>query len=754
MMKTERKSVWVIGAVGLLVALSLWAVSQLRFNYDFEAFFPQNDPATDFYLAHRDKFESDLDYFIVVLENNNGVFDSSFLAKVDALNDSLKKIEYIKDCVGPTQLMDVVKDPVFGGFFQSPWLDFRNPEGYGIDSAHIYGIGQWVGIFFSPDGKSVAINMKHEQGLAVKKCDVLYDNIQNTVGQFQFDGVHLIGRAKGQKLLVELMIKELVMFVGLCLICTVIFLYIAFRSFWGIVIPAAVVFLSILFTMAFMQILGKDIDVMVTIMPTILFVVGMSDSVHVLTKYMNELREGNDPKNALKKALKSIRLATFLTAVTTAIGFLTLIFSNIKPISDFGLYTSVGVLLAYGLTFTLLPAMILVIKPTQMQVYAMREDFWTKKLHRFFAFVLRRRKWILIGAAISVGISFWGISLIKVDNLMLEDLRDNNPLKQDFNFMDEKFIGCRPFEMSVQLKSTSDINDLKTLEELNKLDTYLRDEYGVGALFSWCEMVKSANRTLNGGDDSYRRIPADSSEMKQIVRYARSKQAQSLVKLVYNAESKSLRVTGRLPDKGRKYYEQKNKALNAYITNHFTQFEATTLTGTAMLMDINNAYLVDNTILDLFLSILVIGLVMGVVYKSWRMVPMTIIPNLLPLIVIGGLMGFLGIPLKVSTSIVFNIAFGIAVDDTVHFLARVRTLGLEGYSRIYAVKRTFMTTGKAMIVTGLILTAGFSTLIFSEFLGTFYIGFLISLTLLVAILFELTITPLLLILLKRKEPMK
>ena len=598
-----------LGANAIVAAPASNDVSMRRIADVWKQLFPAEQQRIAQLLIERVDFkDGSLDYFIVVLENNNGVFDSSFLAKVDALNDSLKKIEYIKDCVGPTQLMDVVKDPVFGGFFQSPWLDFRNPEGYGIDSAHIYGIGQWVGIFFSPDGKSVAINMKHEQGLAVKKCDVLYDNIQNTVGQFQFDGVHLIGRAKGQKLLVELMIKELVMFVGLCLICTVIFLYIAFRSFWGIVIPAAVVFLSILFTMAFMQILGKDIDVMVTIMPTILFVVGMSDSVHVLTKYMNELREGNDPKNALKKALKSIRLATFLTAVTTAIGFLTLIFSNIKPISDFGLYTSVGVLLAYGLTFTLLPAMILVIKPTQMQVYAMREDFWTKKLHRFFAFVLRRRKWILIGAAISVGISFWGISLIKVDNLMLEDLRDNNPLKQDFNFMDEKFIGCRPFEMSVQLKSTSDINDLKTLEELNKLDTYLRDEYGVGALFSWCEMVKSANRTLNGGDDSYRRIPADSSEMKQIVRYARSKQALPLVKLVYNAESKSLRVTGRLPDKGRKYYEQKNKALNAYITNHFTQFEATTLTGTAMLMDINNAYLVDNTILDLFLSILVIGL--------------------------------------------------------------------------------------------------------------------------------------------------
>jgi hypothetical protein len=146
------------------------------------------------------------------------------------------------------------------------------------------------------------------------------------------------------------------------------------------------------------------------------------------------------------------------------------------------------------------------------------------------------------------------------------------------------------------------------------------------------------------------------------------------------------------------------------------------ITGTAHLIDVNNRSLIENTVWDLLISVLVIGIIMGIVYKSWRMIPLTILPNLFPLLIVAGIMGFTGIPLKVSTSIIFNIAFGIAVDDTIHFLARVRSLLGEGLSVNYAVKRTFLTTGKAMIVTTLILSGGFLTLIFSDFLGTHYIG--------------------------------
>lgn len=752
MNQEKKRSYFVLIGVALLTLLGVWLVSQLRFNYDFEEFFPQNDPETAYFKDFRSTFESDFDYFIVVVERPEGIFDSTFLSRVDSLNNALKTLPDIEEAVGPTQVMDYAVDPVFGGFFSSPWVNFRTPENLKADSARVYENKQWIGIFFSPDGKSVAINMKHTPQLAVHKCNQLYMNVEQMVKDHGFTDAHLIGRAKGQKMYVELMVKELIMFIGISLICTIIFLFIAFRSFWGIAIPSIIVLLSILFTMAFMKIIGKDIDLMLTVMPTIIFVVGMSDSIHVLTKYMQEIRSGKDRVSAIKAAFKSIRLATFLTAVTTAIGFLTLMFSSIKPISDFGIYTSIGVLLAYGLTYTLLPAVIIVTNPKRMTAYAESEDFWTPILRSSLQWVLRNRKWILVGSVVIMAISTIGIQKIEVDNLMLEDLKDDHPLKQDFAFMEKRFGGCRPFELSIQLDTVVDVYDLKVLHQIDTLGKFLENEYGVGALFSLTEMVKSGNRTLNSGMAEYRVIPQDSSELKKIKRYLNRKDMQKITTLTYNKERHLLRIAGRVPDSGRKHYAEMNEKMRAFVDQNCPDLKQHRVTGTAFLMDLNNAYLVDNMMLDLFLSVAVIGLIMGVVYKSWSMIPLTIIPNLIPLIVVGGIMGFAGIPLKLSTSIIFNIAFGIAVDDTIHFLARVKTYLANGKSKLYAVKQTFLTTGKAMIVTTLILSGGFATLIFSDFLGTFYIGLLISMTLFIALLFEMTITPLVVLLFFNFKP--
>ena len=746
MNQEQKRSYWVLASVGFLTIVGVWLISQLRFNYDFEEFFPQNDPETTYFKDFRSTFESDFDYFIVVLERSEGIFDSTFLSRVDSLNNALKTLPEVIEAVGPTQVMDYAVDPVFGGFFSSPWVNFRTPENLLGDSARVYENKQWVGIFFSPDAKSVAINMKHTPQLAVHKCDQLFLNVEQMVKEHGFPEAHLIGRAKGQKMYVELMIKELIMFIGISLLCTIVFLFIAFRSFWGIAIPSVIVLLSILFTMAFMKIIGKDIDLMLTVMPTIIFVVGMSDSIHVLTKYMQELRSGKDRVSAIKAAFKSIRLATFLTAVTTAIGFLTLVFSSIKPISDFGIYTSIGVLLAYGLTYTLLPAVIIVTNPKRMTAFAESGDFWTPVLHRGLQWVFKKRKWILIGCVVLIGVSFWGIQRIQVDNLMLEDLKDDHPLKQDFAFMEKRFGGCRPFELSIQLDTVVDVYDLKVLHQIDTLGYFLQHEYGVGALFSLTEMVKSGNRTLNSGLAEFRVIPEDSMEMKRIERYLKRRDMQKITSLTYNEDRHILRIAGRASDSGRQHYAKLNEKMKSFVQNNCPDLMEHRVTGTAFLMDLNNAYLVDNMLLDLFLSVAVIGLIMGLVYRSWLMIPLTIIPNLIPLIVVAGIMGFAGIPLKLSTSIIFNIAFGIAVDDTIHFLARVKTYLSDGKSKLYAVKRTFLTTGKAMIVTTLILSGGFATLIFSDFLGTFYIGLLISMTLFIALFFELMITPLVVIL--------
>jgi uncharacterized protein len=736
-----NKSVAVLSLVGICTAYAVCLVLGLSFSYDFEAFFPKDDPATSTYLEFREKFETDNDFVIIAIENEKGIFDSTFMRKVSALSDSLIHIESIEEVRSPTNLMEYYQDPFLGSVFEIPVIDPALPEQFDADSSRIYQEGQWVGLFFSEDGKSIAINLKHTQKLSKEKCDALSQSLESMVAKFNFDRTHLIGRAFGQRMYVELMMQELFLFISMSLVLTILFLYIAFRSGWGIFIPTLIVLMSILWTLAFVRLIGNELDLMMTVLPTILFVVGMSDSVHVLTKYMQELRNGRDKRDAIKYAFKSIRLATFLTALTTSIGFLSLVFSNIEPISNFGLYTSVGVLLAYGLTFTILPAILLLAKPQRLYTFAVSEDFWTAKLRRAYITLLRHRRWVLPSSLALLLLSAWGISAIKVDNLMLEDLRDTHLLKREFNYMETHFSGCRPFELKIDIPTGKDVFDPTVLNELAALDTYLRDQYQVGSLLSIPVVIGAANKALNAGDATYNTVPDDPESLAKIKKFLNRKDFEPILHLLYHRESNTLRVSGKLADVGRKHYEDQNSKLQQFVTTHFQSGMKAEVTGTAHLIDLNNKYLVDNMVLDLLLSVLAIGLVMGLVYRSWRMIILTIVPNLIPLFIVGGIMGFAGIPLKVSTSIIFNIAFGIAVDDTIHFLARVRTLLSEGLSVNYAVKRTFLTTGKAMIVTSLILSGGFLMLIFSDFLGTFYIGLLISMTLFIALIAELVVTP-------------
>lgn len=341
-----------------------------------------------------------------------------------------------------------------------------------------------------------------------------------------------------------------------------------------------------------------------------------------------------------------------------------------------------------------------------------------------------------------LGLSAWGISIIVVDNKMLEDLKDEHVLKQEFSYMEKEFAGCRPFELGIVMPNDSAIQSVKVLKQLDTLESYLHNEYGVGAMLGYAQLVKEANKTLNFGMEEYYVIPDSLKEIRAIEELLQQGPIARATGMAYNDSTRTLRISGKVGDIGRLHFDSCNQKLLTFMDQNCPDLSNRKITGTAHLIDVNNRSLIENTVWDLLISVLVIGIIMGIVYKSWRMIPLTILPNLFPLLIVAGIMGFTGIPLKVSTSIIFNIAFGIAVDDTIHFLARVRSLLGEGLSVNYAVKRTFLTTGKAMIVTTLILSGGFLTLIFSDFLGTHYIGLLVSLTLFIALFAELLFSPL------------
>ncbi|MDZ4751532.1 MAG: efflux RND transporter permease subunit [Flavobacteriales bacterium] len=748
---SKLKSIVILFALTLVTVFCIVRVTHLRFDYDFEKFFPVGNEESDFYFDFRSKFETDNDFVIVGVVREKGVFNAEFLAKVDSLSTTLKQTENIVEVLSPTDLKEVVRDPALGFFIRKPVIDWENPESYPSDSAYIMSSDLYAGSFFSKDGKALAINMKHTQGLSKQDCDKVADDIQSIVNSFGFEETHIIGRSLGQKIYVEMMASEMTIFVTISFFLTLLFLFIAFRSFWNVAMPTLVVLTSIIWTLGAIELMGKDIDIMLTILPTILFVIGISDSVHILARYIELLRSGKEKVEAIKGSIRDTILPTFLTAITTSIGFGTLIFNGIEPISNFGLYTSLGVMMAFIISYAMIPAGLYLCPLPNISSPLSKNDFWTPKLHVAFLWVLRKRKRILWGALIFTATCIAITTQINVNNFMLEDLDNDHFLKQEFKFVEDKFSGARPFEMAIMLNNENDIWDIKVLTELDRFDSHLRKEYGVGNLFSLPMLIKTIHKAMNGGQSQYFSIPTDPEELEKIKKLAERKDFAQALNLMVNKEEKLIRFSGKVADLGRAHFDKVNSELEQLYKEMNVDAWNYKVTGTAHLIDYNNSYLVENMIWDIVLSILSVALLVGLLFYSFRIALLSLIPNIIPLIGLSAFMVVAGIDIKISTSIIFSIAFGIAVDDTIHFMGKLKLLQQRGYSKNYAVKRTFISTGKAIIMTSLILCAGFVSLIFSSFMGTFYVGLLVTITLIIALVGDLLLTSVLVMLFAKEN---
>jgi predicted RND superfamily exporter protein len=733
--------------LAVITILSLGAVgvgTQLKFDYDFESFFPVDDPELEFYNTFRSYFESDNDFVLIGIENDKGIFRSDFLQRVDSLSKDLVGIEDVRFLQSPTLASQFIIGPL--GPIEVPYLHPEDPSKYKADSVRIYKSSSLVGTLFSTDAKSVSILVETTPFLSKVKSDSLVKELDNVIERYRFDEIHLAGRLHGQKYFVDKMQWELATFTALGIILLIIFLTISFRSWWGVWVPLVVVLLAVTWLLALMVLFGKPLDIMSILLPTILFVVGMSDVVHIITRYLEELRNGESQVEAIKISFKHIGMATFLTSLTTAIGFLTLLTANIMPVQDFGLYTAIGVFVAFLLAFTLLPA-ILLLNPKPKTAHQPNEIlFWNKQMHSGFLWMLKNRKLVLVlGVVLIVG-SLISISTIKVDNYLLEDLAEDDPHRADFEFFEDHYAGVRPFDMAIWTPDSSSLLQYQVIQQLDTLERYLMEHYQIGFIASPVTFVRMTNQALNGGNPDSYAVPKTEAEFRRIERFYQKVKKRPEFKTFISDDLAFGRISAKITDYGGHKMKQLNEQMleetAQFIDPSIVQFR---LTGMALLIDLNNESLASNMMFGLLIAFGVIGLIMGILYRSSRMVVLTLIPNIVPLLMIGGFMGVMGYDLKVATSIIFTIAFGIAVDDTIHYMSKLKMELNKGKSLLYALKRTSISTGKAITVTSLILMSGFVTLILSTFASTYYIGLLVSLTLLFAVLSDLFLLPALII---------
>lgn len=741
--KTFKKFAKPVFIVVLLVTIALGClIPSIKFDYDFEKFFSEKDSDTKFYFKHRETYQSDNDFLLIAIERNKGVFNKEFLNQVDKLTNEiaeLKHVNFVRSITNEKELF-LLTGGIIG---RKPYFN-KDSSSLEEDSARIYKHKELINNLIAKDGKSLCLFVKHEDFLPGKKSTILIDQIQKKIKKYSFEKTRIAGRTIAQKFYIGKMTSELLLFLAISIVLIIFFLWVAFKSAWGILIPQIVLVFSLVWVLGFMVVFNEPINIILSILPSIMFVVTMSYVIHLVSRYMDYLRLGMSKYESIKISIKEVGVSTFLTAFTTSVGFITLVFIDIIPIKSFGIVTGIGVMIAFIITIIILPIAFYIFPSPRKITETKDRPFWNKFLRKLFVFVIKKRKAILYGSAI-ITIVFTALTFnIEVNNYMLDDLKENEPIKQDFNFLDKHYGGIRPLEYAIHVKGNLNCWDEDVLIEMNKIEDYLIHNYKAKINVSLVSFLKVVNQSSHLGNPEYFKLPESQRQINKLRRPIKFAEKGQLIRVVVDSTEKNMRISANIPDWGKIRVEQENEKFNKFIKKNInSDLISIRYTGTAHLLDKNMGTLSSSLVEGLIVSVLMIIVIMLIVYRSLKIVLLSVIPNIIPLIVLSGMMGLMHVDLKISTAVIFTISLGIAFDDAIQFLAKFKIELDKGTSKIYALKTAYLVTGKGMILSSLIVCSGFLTLLFSSFSGTFLMGFMISITLFVALLSDIILLPVL-----------
>ncbi|MDP4679061.1 MAG: MMPL family transporter, partial [Cyclobacteriaceae bacterium] len=716
-------------------------LTHLAFDYEFENFFPLDDPELAYYKEFSEKFGNDNDYLLIGLENKKGIFQHSFLSKVNELTNDLNNLNETNKVLSITNSKKIVSTPL--GLVDIPRLHLNDPEKKLKDSISLIEDEYYKSTFFSKDQNGLRIILFHKRIFDNNKSDEFVFAIDSLVNKYNFDKSHIAGKVKAQYVYVTMVKKDFARFLVISTIIILIMLIIFVRKPILIFSTFLVSVLSILCTLGFMSLTGKKIDLLSSLIPTILIVVAMSNIIHLFSIIKSKLGGEGVVFEKLKEAIKEIGFATFLTSTTTALGFLTLILIKVAPIIELGLYAAAGILIAFMLTYLIFPACVVLSNTSFKYKYTISIN--NPLMASLFIKIIQFQKAIISGFVLMVIIFIFGISRLEVNSFLIDDLPDNSTLKKDFVYFDNQYAGARPWVLSLWIKDTGQsIYSEEVIKEIDKIERTAKEIIELNGIVSPVSYVKFANQTYHNGSSYYYKLPDTKRDWNRSLNFIKKQKTEErFIKVTDGADA---RLLGFTPDIGSKLSNQNNarfiEALDKTVNKELVGYS---ITGTSHLIDKSHGLLSMKLIKGIISAMLLVGIIAGLLFRSWRMTIITLIPNIFPILATAAVMGYFNIPIKLSTSIIFAISFGIVVDDTIHFLSKFRHEKKAGSNNIYALKRTILTTGKPIIITTIILSLGFIVFCLSDFGVTYHIGLFVSISFIVALIADLLLLPVLIL---------
>ena len=727
----------------------------MQFTFTEANLLPDSHPENILYKNFTDTFGEEGNVIVIALQ------DSLFFTPEKrnawrSLNDSIQKFSEIDLVLSTDNLQELIKDQKNEKFILQ-----QVPLAQATDSAALLKFREklflelpfYNNLIFDSETNTIrsVIYMDPEIVNTAKRKDFIFEKFIPLIASFEkttSSDVHVSGMPYIRTLNAQNIVDEIGLFVlGATLITSLIF-FLFFRSFRATFISLFVVAIGVMWAFGILGWLGYEITVLTALIPPLIIVIGVPNCIFLINKYQQEIAKHKNQAKSLQRVIIKVGNATLMTNLTTASGFATFILTNSKILKEFGVVASINIIAIFALSLLIIPITYSLMPiPKKKHLKHLKNksiDFFVSWMENK---VRKKRVNVYIVSLIGLIVGITGIYQIKISGSLIEDMPKSADFFQDIRFFDKSFNGIVPVEIWIDSKRENGIVKPATLQRMNRLQQTIEEIPELAPPLSVVNAVKFAKQAYYNGNPNYYALPT-SQENSFIYPYLNNaKGTNQLITGYVNSTGQYGRITTYMKDIETERMERIETDLREAMTKIFPeQRYGAEMTGKALLFLKGTKYLINNLILSLSLAILLIALFMAFLFRSFKMIIISLIPNLLPLIITAGVMGFTGIPLKPSTILVFSIAFGISVDDTIHFLAKYRQeLISNGWKINKAVFAALRETGISMFYTSIVLFFGFSVFLSSNFGGTQALGGLVAVTLLMAMLANLVLLPSLLI---------
>ena len=725
----------------VLALLATYALSFLKFTFDFDQFFPIGDPDLIFYEKFTKEFGTDDNFLLIAVENDKTVFEKEFLERFHAFSKDAEKFEHTQNSTSLTTSFYPLKTSF--GYTKIPVIHWKDPSQYQKDWKKIKEDSLFTNRLIDPNGTSLVVAIETQDNLDYDTCLLFLEEVRGALQKHHIKNYHLLGRAYFYESFVAMQKRELLVTSALSALLVLLVLLVIYRKIAVVVLSFSSIVMALLLFLGLLSLLGKELNTLSSFYPILLLIVGSADVIHIMDSYLEKLQLQVEKNTAIIETVKEVGLTTLLTSVTTAIGFLSLITSKLLPIKDFGLNSAIGVMVAYVVVIFFTSSLLLIIPQKYLLSEKNSVASWNVFLLKINSFTKKHPKSILYSAFVFTALCAWGVSKINTNYEFQASFPKNSVLADDFEFFQSKYSGFRPLEVAVMAQGAHKITDFKVLQEIDKMETKLKSLKDIREVTSVNLLFKGINKAHHLNKKEFFVLP---KEEKTHLKYRKAinKIARKPLRKFVNEENTKGRISSKVLDIGTdsliKIYAHLNQFITTKTDSSLVRFR---LTGKGMLLDKNSVYIRNSLLQGLGIGLILVGIIMVILFKNLKLLVISIIPNILPLLFAGALLGFLEIPLEATISIVFAIVFGIAVDDTIHFLGRYKLCRFKGLSKEDAIEKTFKETGRALIITTLLLFFGFMVLVFSIHLPSITIGLLLSATLVTALVIDLLLLPVL-----------